>query len=283
MCSVLTTSIKILQYKPPAQLVRAKYWLVTVINLLIFLFFRRKLTRVQWASLLILFLSIALLSNEKRELENSNHRRIIGGFLPAEVQSTLNGHESDACRRLRRTSGLRNITEAGEEKLGALREGQGHILVLSQCVLSSLANIYNEKIFKEGQGMEDSILLQNTKLYMFGVFFNTVTLFLRPEFRYHVVNCGFFYGYNCHATLLIVVTAFFGLTVALILKFRDNMFHVMSNQLTNVVMITSSVLFLDFHPTLMFFLTAPVVLLAIFTFNAGAKVELVTPREKLDA
>lgn len=115
--------------------------------------------------------------------------------------------------------------------------------------------------------MEESILLQNTKLYMFGVFFNTVTLFLRPEFRYHVVNCGLFYGYNRHATLLIVVTAFFGLTVALILKFRDNMFQVMSNQLTNVVMITSSVFFLDFHPTLMFCLTAPVVLLAIFIFN----------------
>lgn len=130
--------------------------------------------------------------------------------------------------------------------------------------------------------MEESILLQNTKLYMFGVFFNTVTLLLKPGFRYHVVNCGIFYGYNRHATLLIVVTAFFGLTVALILKFRDNMFQVMSNQLTNVVMITSSVLFLEFHPTLMFFLTAPVVLLAIFIFNAGAKAEVISPREKLD-
>ena len=254
----------------------------SVIKLLIFfLFFRRKLTRVQWASLLILFLSIGLLSNEKKELEHSHHRRIIGDFLPAEVQSTLNGHESDTCQKLRQTSGSRNITDF-EGKLGVFRASQGHILVLTQCALSSLANIYNEKIFKEGQGMEDSILLQNTKLYMFGVFFNTVTLFLRPEFRYHVVNCGLFYGYNRHATLLIVVTAFFGLTVALILKFRDNMFQVMSSQLTNVVMITSSVLFLDFHPTLMFFLTAPVVLLAIFIFNAGVKVELVSPREKQD-
>lgn len=60
------------------------------------------------------------------------------------------------------------------------------------------------------------------------------------------------------------------------------MFQVLSNQLTNVVMITSSVLFLDFHPTLMFFLTAPVVLLAIFIFNAGSKNEIVSPREKLD-
>ena len=87
---------------------------------------------------------------------------------------------------------------------------------------------------------------------------------------------------NLFEMLLIVVTAFFRLTVALIPKFRDNTFQVMSNQLTNVVMITSSVLFLDFHPTLMFLLTAPVVLLAIFIFNAGAKAEMVSPREKID-
>lgn len=240
------------------------------------------MSSVQWASLLILFLSIVLLSYEKKELEHSHHQRIIRDFLPAEVQSTQNGHESDACRKPRRTSGSRNVTDAVEENLGVSRVSQGHVLVIAQCVLSSSANIYNEKIFKEGQGMEESILLQNTKLYMFGVFFNTVTLFLRPEFRYHAVNCGLFYGYNRHATLLIVVTAFFGLTVALILKFRDNMFQVMSNQLTNVVIITSSVLFLDFHPTLMFFLTAPMVVLAIFIFNAGAKAEMVSPREKID-
>jgi len=177
-----------------------------------------------------------------------------------------------------------NSTDVHEENPGAFRIGKAHVLVMVQCVLSSSANIYNEKIFKEGRGMEESILLQNTKLYIFGVFFNAVTLFLRPEFRSHALNCGLFYGYNSHATLLIVVTAFFGLTVALILKYRDNMFQVMSNQLTNVVMITSSVLFLDFHPTLRFFLTAPVVLLAIFIFNAGGdKTEVISAKDRMDS
>lgn len=238
---------------------------------------------MQWASLLILFFSIVSLSNEEKEIEHPHHQRIMRDILPTEVHSTQNEKDSKVCRNLRRSPEFRNVTEVVEENLGVLRASKGHLLVMVQCVLSSAANIYNEKIFKEGQGMEESILLQNTKLYMFGVFFNSVTLFLRPEFRSHALNCGLFYGYNRHATLLIVVTAFFGLTVALILKFRDNMFQVMSNQLTNVVMITSSVLFLDYHPTLMFFLTAPVVLLAIFIFNAGGKTnEIVSPREKVD-
>ncbi|KAJ7378175.1 hypothetical protein OS493_024120 [Desmophyllum pertusum] len=51
-----------------------------------------------------------------------------------------------------------------EENLGVFRVSEGHVLVMIQCVLSSSANIYNEKIFKEGQGMEDSILLQKHKI-----------------------------------------------------------------------------------------------------------------------
>ena len=242
----------------------------------LFLPFRRKLNRVQWASLLILFLSIVSLSNEKKKLHRE-HQRIIRDILPTEVDWKDNKEDTNICWKLRRTSESPNITVARNENFGTFRIGEEHILVMVQCVLASSANIYNEKIFKEGGGMDDSILLQNTKLYMFGVFFNTATLFLRPEFRSHALNCGLLFGYNGHATLLIVVTAFFGLTVALILKFRDNMFQVMSNQLTNVVMITASVLFLDFHPTLRFFLTAPVVLLAIFIFNAGGIKERVDP------
>lgn len=245
---------------------------------------RRKLNRVQWASLLILFFSIVSLSNEKKELHHEHHQRIIRDILPSEIDWKDNKEVTNICWKLRRTSESPNITVAHNKNFGTFRIGEEHILVMVKCVLASSANIYNEKILKEGGGMDDSILLQNTKLYMFGVFFNTVSLFLRPEFRSHALNCGLFYGYNGHATLLIVVTAFFGLTVALILKFRDNMFQVMSNQLTNVVMITASVLFLDFHPTLRFFLNAPIVLLAIFIFNAGGITpEAVTTNERVDS
>lgn len=117
---------------------------------------------------------------------------------------------------------------------------------------------------------------------MFGVFFNIVILFFRFEFCYYFVNCGFFYGYNCYVMLFIVVMVFFGLIVVLILKFRDNMFYVMFNQLINVVMIMLLVLFLDFYLMLMFFFIVFVVLLVIFIFNVGVKVELVLLREKID-
>lgn len=226
------------------------------------LFCRKKLSKIQWASLVILFLSIVSLSNMNQT--DSHH---------------LHHHHQVICHQNQKTNSpcrheaiAYNSTIDAPTKISGFHINKGYILVLVQCALSSLANIYNEKIFKEDDGMKQSIYVQNSKLYFFGIIFNFFTLIIKPDFHRHLFECGFFSGYNIQSTILIFVTAAFGLTVALILKFRDNMFQIMSFQLSNVLIITSSVLFFDFHPTLEFFLVAPIVLLAIFIFNAGKNV-----------
>ncbi|KAM9485009.1 UDP-sugar transporter protein SLC35A5-like isoform 1-T2 [Salvelinus alpinus] len=281
----------VMTYLQPAMAVLFSNFVILTTAILFRVVLKRRLSWVQWASLVILFLSIVSLTTGSG---GSQRAIAMPGLHPSPLSPPTNScllyTQLEEQRRNESNSSTWSSVLPGQAEawrgrlMGTLRSlGMGHILLVLQCFISSMANIYNEKILKEGDQLQESIFIQNSKLYMFGMLFNGLTLGLGGEARGLTVHCGLLYGHNVYSLGLVLVTAALGLSVAFILKFRDNMFHVLTGQITTVLVTALSLFLFDFHPSLDFFLQAPVVLLAIFVYNASRPKdpEYVLQREKL--
>ncbi|XP_013398577.1 probable UDP-sugar transporter protein SLC35A5 [Lingula anatina] len=260
----------IIKYFQPAMVVLLWNFGIISTSVLFRIVLKRKLSRVQWCSLGILFLSIVLLSNKSGyNMDHQKHHAVNHLITNTSVnshivcQAEISSITETGTKEDKPVIDLKSIQKAGLQ----FHFHTGHLLILVQCVISSLANIYNEKIFKEGNGMQESIYVQNSKLYLFGVIFNSLSVLVHGVYRRKVASCGLFYGHNKYSVAVIFITAIYGLTIALILKFKDNMFYLLSAQITTVVMVVMSIYFFDFKPDLDFFLTAPIVLFSILVYN----------------
>lgn len=270
----------VMTYLQPAMAVLFSNFVILTTAVLFRIVLKRRLSWVQWAALVVLFLAIVSLTTGSGA---SQKAMSVPGLHsnPLTVPSNSCILYEQLVEQMRNSSSSESWTsslpghEWRERLLGRLRSlGVGHILLLLQCFISAMANIYNEKILKEGDQLTESIFIQNSKLYVFGVVFNSLTLGLSSEARGLTLHCGILHGHNVYSLGLVLVTAALGLSVAFILKFRDNMFHVLTGQITTVLVTALSFFLFDFRPSLDFFLQAPVVLLAIFIYHASRPKDL---------
>ncbi|XP_023125573.2 probable UDP-sugar transporter protein SLC35A5 [Amphiprion ocellaris] len=258
----------VMAYLQPVMTVLSSNLVILTTAVLFRIVLKRRLSWVQWAALVILFLSIVSLTTGSASSQNSNavpghHANLSAPSNSCLLYTQLLEQSKNSSAGESWASSLAGQAWRSRVMERLLCLGAGHILLLLQCFIAAMANIYNEKILKDGDQLTESIFIQNSKLYAFGVVFNGLTVWAQG------LHHGLLHGHNVYSLGLVPVTAALGLSVAFILKFRDNMFHVLTGQITTVLVTGLSFFLFDFHPTRHFFLQAPMVLLAIFIYNAS--------------
>lgn len=141
----------------------------------------------------------------------------------------------------------------------------GVAFALFACLNSAFAGVYSELLLKK-DGALHSIHLQNMLLYIWGVIFNAIALFVKNgDF---VVTNGLCAGYSPAVWLLVTNNALNGLAISAILKFADNIVRVFAHTAAMLLTMVLELLFMGapFSPQLLVSIT--IVMVSTFLYNS---------------
>jgi len=136
----------------------------------------------------------------------------------------------------------------------------GLVMAIIMAVLSGAAGVYTELIMKKQP--KRNVNAQNVYLYLFGVIFNMVAIFL---YDYDAVfGRGYFYGYNAIVCTMILNHSLSGIAVSLVMKYADNIVKVYSTSVAMILTTLVSIPLFGFQLTLPFVLGTSVVSVAVY-------------------
>ncbi|CAG2101049.1 unnamed protein product [Medioppia subpectinata] len=146
---------------------------------------------------------------------------------------------------------MANAEPVGNRLLGVLA-------VLASCFSSGFSGVYFEKLVKY---TSQSLWIRNTQMAFFSVIIASIAMFIQ-DYDLIYTN-GFFQGYNTLTWIVILLQAFGGLVVALVMKYADNILKGFATSISIVLSTICSIyLMADFFPTNSFLFGAFIVILA---------------------
>jgi UDP-galactose transporter len=240
---------------------------------------RRKLSTRKWLSLLLLAVGVAFVQvplarvPQEAGLRGEEQKT---SWLPQFITSWLGPDQSSAI--MKRSATYQGINADYKLHNPTLNGSMGLVAVLVACMTSGLAGVYFEKILKDqhnlrGQDSLDdrpgssSIWIRNTQLSFYSLF---PALFVGVIFNdgAEIARQGFFGGYNWIVVTVVLLQAFGGILVSMVIKYADNIAKNFATSIGIVISFTVSFLFLDLEPSVFYIAGAGTVVSSTWLYNS---------------
>jgi solute carrier family 35 (UDP-sugar transporter), member A1/2/3 len=140
--------------------------------------------------------------------------------------------------------------------------GTGLVAVLLASLSSGFSGVYFEKALKGGHL---SIWIRNIQLGLFGLLFGLLTIGFN-DWR-AVIRDGFFYGYTPAVWIMVLVGALGGLTVAVVVKYADNILKGFATSMSIILSALVSMWLFQFQGHFVFWIGTLLVILAVLAYG----------------
>ncbi|VDM36620.1 unnamed protein product [Toxocara canis] len=204
---------------------------------------RRRLSLLQWIALVLLFAGVALVQLDEQKAKEAAALNV------ALVNGTVSVNGTTSAPIVHK-----HITEQSPIK--------GLIAVFVACILSGFAGIYFEKILK---GSDVSVWIRNIQLAIISLPVGLANVFVQDSAK--VLDRGLLVGFDWVVWGMIMISSLGGLTVAVVIKYADNILKAFATSIAIVVACIASAVFFAFRPTFMFVAGAALVIGAVFIYS----------------
>ncbi|KAM3726921.1 UDP-galactose/UDP-N-acetylglucosamine transporter srf-3 [Dirofilaria immitis] len=216
---------------------------------------RRRLSLLQWLALVLLFGGIALVQLGD---ERTNMKMIKGNITSIRDNS----------------SGIAELETIRDDGSGTAESGtsykyvveqnpiNGFAAVLVACILSGFSGIYLEKILKDS---DVSVWVRNVQLAIISLPVALVNVLIQDIKK--VLKHGVLVGFDITVWCLILLSSVGGITVAIVIKYADNILKAFAASIAIIVACIASALLFKFRPAVLFLVGTVFVIGAIFMYS----------------
>jgi UDP-galactose transporter len=215
----------------------------------------RVLDTRKWLSLVLLMVGVAVTSypvgfSGETVLTIKDLKETLAPHPPRNIWDLKALGNAAAGQLTKRSATYEGIDEDFANQNPHVQASVGLLALTVACVLSGLAGVYFEKILKEPKGNSHttSVWVRNVQLSFYSLW---PALFIGVLFKdgEHIARDGFFAGYNSTVWSAVVMQALGGITVALVIKYADNIAKNFATSFSIILSFLASVTLFDFEIT----------------------------------